>query len=426
MATVDVSPSGFDAGAPVLDSPAVVLIINVVPQGFDAGAPDLAHVDLLILYQLWPFRPEIPTQETLEWLTDMLPSYTGEQRIALRPAPRQTFAYSFKLKPPALAKAKAFAQRRIGTPLSIPVWIEQQDVGPIDSADTTIACDTTWGDWRIGVGVMIWSDYETFTTAIITDVADDLLTLLGPVGMSFSRAVIAPIRSALAIEGIQARRDTTYADASGKFQSLDNVFLEGDAGYPTYLGLDVLDESPKLIADINETIVRASEYVDNGFGPVIAEHLTTYPDFGQSLGFHEFRGARLWRRRVWLHSLMGKQKAFWLPSFNMDLALQATIGATDTVITVKSVGPASFYGGRQIAIFLKNGTKFFRQINSAATAGANDNLTISSALGQSVAVADIGVLCFMSKVRLNADAVTLDHQFEDASTVSVPVTEVPA
>ncbi|TGS78073.1 hypothetical protein EN818_31410, partial [Mesorhizobium sp. M3A.F.Ca.ET.175.01.1.1] len=104
----------------------------------------MASPDLLILYQLWPFRPEIPAQETLEWFTDILSSRTGEQRIALRSAPRQIFAYSFRLKPPMLGKAKAFAQRRIGAPLSIPVWIEQQDVGDIGSADTTIACDTTW------------------------------------------------------------------------------------------------------------------------------------------------------------------------------------------------------------------------------------------------------------------------------------------
>jgi hypothetical protein len=426
MATVDVSPDGFAAGAPVLGSPAIVLIVNVVPNTLVSGAPDLISVDILILYQLWPFRPQIPAQETLEWLTDMLASRTGEQRIALRSAPRQLLAYSFRTLPAMLGWAKAFAQRRAGAPLSIPIWIEQQVVGNIGSADTTIACDTTWGDWRVGVGVMIWEDWDNHVIAIVTAVSDTQLTLLGAVGQDFTRPTIAPIRSALATEGFQVRRDTTYQDVSAKFQSLDNIFLDGDAGYPQYQGLDVLDETPKLIADISESIVRAAEYVDNGFGPIAVETLLTYADFGQMLGFHEYRGARLWRRRVWLHSLMGKQKPFWLPSFNMDLALQATIGASDTVITVKSIGPASVYGGKQIAFFLKDGTTFFRQIDDIANAGDDDDLTISSSLGQSVTAADIGVLCFMTKVRLNADSVNIEHQFDDASTVSVAVTEVPA
>jgi hypothetical protein len=426
MATVDVSPSGFDAGAPVLDSPDIKMIVNIVPSGFDAGVPALEAVHITILYQLWPFRPELPAQETLEWLTDMLASRTGEQRIALRSAPRQMFAYSFRMLPAMLGWAKAFAQRRAGAPLSIPAWVEQQVVGDIGSADTTIACDTTWGDWREGVGIMIWEDWDNNAITFVDAVADDQITLLGPLGRDFTRPTIAPIRTALATEGFQIRRDTTYADVSGKFQSQDNVFLDGDAGYPTYLDLDVLTESPKLIADISESIVRAAEYVDNGFGPVAVETLLTYSDFGQTLGFHETRGARLWRRRLWLHSLMGKQKAFWLPSFNMDLQLQADIGSADTVITVTSVGPPSFYAGKQIAFFLKDGTTLFAQINSAAADGANDDLTLAAALGQDVAIADIGVLCFMSKVRLNADTVTFDHQFEDASTVSVAVTEVPA
>lgn len=402
MAIVDVSPDGIDAGAPVLDSP-----------------------DMLVLYQLWPFRP-MTAQESLEWLTDMLASRTGEQRIALRSAPRQIIGYSFRTLPAMLGWAKAFAQRRAGAPLSIPIWIEQQVVGNISSADTTIACDTTWGDWRVGVGVMIWDDWNNNVIAIVTAVSDTQLTLSSAVGQDFTQPTIAPIRTALATEGFQVTRNTTYSDLTAKFQSLDNVFLDGDAGYPQYQSLDVLTEAPKLIADIAESIVRAAEYVDNGFGPIAVETLLTYADFGQTLSFHETRGARLWHRRLWLHSLMGKQKAFWLPSFNMDLELQATIGASDTVITVKSIGPASVYGGKQIAFLLKDGTMFFRQIDDVANVGDNDDLTISSSLGQSVAAADIGVLCFMTKVRLNADSVTIDHQFEDASTVSVAVTEVPA
>lgn len=426
MATVDVSPDGFAAGAPVLDSPAIVLIVNAIPGDFVTGSPDLDSAALLVLYQLWPFRPLLPAQESLEWFTDVLGSRTGEQRIALRSAPRQMFSYSFRVLPAALSWAKAFAQRRAGAPLSIPAWIEQQVVGDIAAADTTIACDTTWGDWREGVGIMIWDDWDNNAITFVSAVADNQITLLGPLGQDFTRPTIAPIRSALATGGFQIRRDTTYADVSAKFQSIDNVFIGGDAGYPTYLGLDVLTENPKLIADISESIVWAAEYVDNGFGPVAVETLFNYADFGQTLGFHEDRGARLWRRRAWLHSLMGKQKAFWLPSFNMDLALQATVGASDTVITVKSIGPISVYGGKQIAFFLKDGTTIFRQIDDVENAGANDDLTISSSLGQSVAPADIGVLCFMTKVRLNADQVTFDHQFEDASTVSVAVTEVPA
>ncbi|MBZ9659768.1 hypothetical protein LB523_12000 [Mesorhizobium sp. ESP-6-4] len=426
MATVDTAPDGFDAGVPVLGTPALVLIHATVPDSLASGTPDLGLPVIIILYEVWPFRPLLPIQETLEWLTDVLPSRTGEQRIALRSSARQMFAFGSRLTDAQFAKARTLAIRRAHSPIGVPAWVEETTTAAVTAGDTTIAIDTTAGDWRVNEGIVIYQDSDTYETALVTAVAVDQLTLLGPVAGTYTRPSILPMRNALAIEGYQVRRDKAFTDVSAKLQVFDNVTLAGDAGYPQYQSLDVVTEKPALIADVSESIVRAAEYVDNGFGPIAVETLLNYADFGQTISFHENRGSDLWRRRCWIHSLNGKQKAFWLPTFNQDLLLQSTIGSAATVVTVKSIGHVGYYAGKHVMILLNDGTRFFRAINSASKSGGNDLLTISSAIGQSVAVADIALFCFISKVRLNSDVVTIDHQFELASSVSIPVTEVPA
>ncbi|RLP22270.1 hypothetical protein [Mesorhizobium sp. YM1C-6-2] len=428
MATVNVTSADLTLAAHIV--PAVKTALDYLLHPADLVMDEIEFTDpnYVILREPWPFRPLLPVTETIETLTDILSARTGEQRIALRKAPRQFFSYAVRTTPARFSRAKDYARRRAGTPVGVPVWIEGISLaGDVGAADTTIAIDTTRGDWRVDGGVLIWESPERYARCRISAIADDMLTLLGPVGGDFIRPTILPLRSALPYEGFQVLRDTTYQDISAKFQVIDNIWLDEDAGYDQYEDLDVISETPKLVSDIAESIVRAAEYVDNGFGPIVVETVRDYVDFGQTLSFHEWRGAALWRRRCWIHSLNGKQKPFWLPSFNADLSLQATIGAAATTITVASISPdVDSYAGQHVMILLTNGTKFYREILGAAPAGFNDVLTISSALGQSVAAADVALFCFMSKVRLSADSVEIRHEFDDASIVSIPVIETPA
>ncbi len=427
MPTVNVAPASLTLGAPVLPTINVALDYLLHPDDLVLQPVEFEDPNILILREPWAYRPLLPVNETVETRTEILSSRTGEQRIAMRSAPRQFFSYGVRLTGARFGRAKNYAQRRAGTVIGVPVWIDGVTLaGDVASADTTIAIDTTRGDWRVDGGVMIWESPEHYVLCRIAAVADALLTLLGSVGDDFTKPTIIPLRSAIPYEGFQVIRDTTYQDVTAKFQVVDNILLDEDAGYDQYEGLDVISETPKLVSDIAESIIRPAEYFDNGFGPIAIEPERDYVDYGQTISFHEYRGAQLWRRRCWIHSLNGKQKPFWLPSFNADLSLQATIGASDTTVAVASIGTEASYSNRRVMILLKNGTKFYREIMGAANAGANDVLTISSSLGQSVAAADMALFCFLSKVRLSTDSVEFSHQFDDASVVSIPVIETPA
>ena len=54
---------------------------------------------------LWPFPAAQEIMEVLEWRTDVLTSRAGEQRIALRPHPREIVTFRHRLDALGMARA---------------------------------------------------------------------------------------------------------------------------------------------------------------------------------------------------------------------------------------------------------------------------------------------------------------------------------
>ncbi|MEI9410705.1 hypothetical protein [Mesorhizobium salmacidum] len=431
MATVALSTGNLDAGTPDLPSLHFGLIHHLSTGNLNADEPDLGSPAMVLLYEPWPFRPLVGASDTLETLSEVMQSFTEEQRLALRKAPRQNPRYSVRLDPAQFSRAKDFAERRAATRICVPIWWEgirlAADLAP---ADIEILIDTTAGDWRAGSRLIVWESEDHYALALIEAVENDKVTLVAPIGATFVTPTIIPVRVARPAEGFSMSRGKLVVDVTARFRVEDNIRLEGDAGYPQYQSLDVLTEPTARVSDLSETIIQAAEYEDNGFGPVEIERQRNYVDFGQSISFLEQGPAAIWRRRLWVHARNGKQKAFWLPSFNSDLKLLAPIGAADTVVTVKRVGLLAGYLGRHVMIELKDGTRYFRQIIAAERDGADDEITLSSSLGEDVGSAQILWFSFLSKVRLDADAVTFNFPASGRgpllSTLSIPVTEVPS
>lgn len=374
---------------------------------------------------LWPFRPLLGCQEQLSWLTEVMGSRTGEQRLALRSAPRQSFEYTFRLNWEQISRARVLARQNGASTLYVPVWPDHtQYVGTLTSLATTIAIDTTGGDYRIGGFVLAWESDEVYAVAEIAGVTDTLITLVGSLGTTVVNPSIVPIRTALITDGASISRGKVLSNLGMNFLVVDNedlgVFWVSD--YPTYGGgIEVITEKPVVMGDIAENITRAAEYIDNGFGPVVAETTKNYADFGQTMVFHDERPA-LRRRRIWLHSLRGKQKSFWLPTFNRDFLIQATTSGSTAL--VKSIAPTGFYLSKHVMIQLKDGTFLFREIvNASSAGGGNDTLTFSGSIG-TITAAEVEFFCWLALSRLDSDTVTIDHRYELCSVVSIPVTEI--
>lgn len=404
-------------GSPVIDATYVF--------DFGAEAPTLEVVGRRVL--VWPFIPQTTHREVLEWKTDITPSFNTEQRLALRTAPRQFFNYTCYLTQHELSKAKAIATQWAHRVYGVPVWAELTRLGQVSPGVTFLAFDTSNADYRDNDVILLWESNEHQVAVEITTVESGGLNLKIPLEVSFDVAYVMPLRFARAPEGISfTRGGNTQTSADCRFQVTLNKDLGASIGYPTHRGKDVVTDRTIVVGDISERIFRAVDTFDNGSGAVDIDVSSNKLDFHQVLTISTKTRAERWRARQWVHRMRGKQKTFWLVSWNRDLEVVVDFTSTATGLIVKSINYELLYGVKDIMIQLKNGARIFKRILSGtANTDGTENINFDSAVGVTSTATDVDFISFMSHVRFDTDAIDISHMYNGQVEISIPVVEVP-
>ncbi|AME18052.1 virion structural protein [Pseudomonas phage AAT-1] len=404
-------------GAPVINA--------LYTFNFPGDSPTLTVTGRRVV--VWPFVPQTEHRETLEWFTDILPSFGAEQRIALRTAPRQSFNHEFQLDEYQYSRAKAIATQWAHRVYGLPVWSELTRLGPVPMGTTELMFDTSNADYRSDDIVIVWESDEHFVAAECTDVLADRVVLKLPLEQSYQNAYVAPLRFARTFEGMQFRRRAhDVVTASATFQVTANKDLGASVGLPQYRGKDVLTDRTILVGDLVERISRSIDEFDNGSGPIAVDIKNGWVNYARAITFDTLDRAARWSARKWVHSRRGRQKAFWLPSWNPDLVILDDVGPTGASLTVRPIGYPLYYGIKDVMIELNDGTRIFsRVLGAAVDVNGNEELSLEAPVGTGFAAADVALACFMSHVRFNSDRVEISHSYAGRATASVPVTETP-
>ena len=376
---------------------------------------------------VWPFLPQTKHRERLEWKTDIIPSFNNEQRLALRPAPRQSFGYEYQLTERQFSRAKAISTQWAQRVYGMPVWSEMTFVGAISSGVTEVLFDTSNADYRDNDIFLIWESDENFEAVESLDVLADRIQLKLALPNAYTNAYVAPIRYARTLQGMDyTRSDTDIIRARSNFLVTENVDLGAGIGYDQYRGADVIPERTVLVRDIQEKISRGIDIFDNGSGPIQVEVQRNWVNSTTMISFDTLTRAERWQARQWIHSRRGKQKSFWLPSWNRDLNLTADATSSNSSIICSPIGYALYYDTTDILIKLLDGTKLYNRVLSATTdLDGNEVLTLENQLGADVNVAEVDFICFMGHVRFNTDRVEISHDYAGRAIMPIAVIETP-
>lgn len=209
--------------------------------------------------------------------------------------------------------------------------------------------------------------------------------------------------------------------APGDTDTLLSSLRKAFTGLPIYLGRDVLIDASVLRQPLRDTIGQTIEMIDNGFGPVVIEPTRAYLQRRSTITFSDYGAARRWSRRRWLHSLRGRQRSFWLPTWGRELVLQADIEASDDFLIADPTFDLPTWINRHIMIDLPTGG-IFRQITAASFDALGHRLTIT-APGVDVPIGT--PVHVLTKMRLDTDRIELEHSATrtgmSATMIEVPV-----
>jgi len=378
---------------------------------------------------VFAFCPKLKIQESLEWLTDIIMPNDGigsEQRISVRPIPRQGFSYLVPLiteKEQSRFEAAIFgSQKRY---FGLPIWTERViHTATITAADLTITVDTTNADFRDDSNAIIWKSITEYEAVKVTTVAAGLLSLESPVvGTYTGTKFIMPLRIAQ-VNTVVAKSNPTAntMTATIVFSVKDNILQTGYVPAVTYDTLPVLTAGSKQLGISAKSSDSDSDSFiqDYDSGDFDYYSDSEFNLNNQGWEFVNETKATCWDFRLFLHSLYGQRGTFWVPTYKKDLNLALAIGAADTSFQIENIKLAenmTFNSLRtHLAFIFPSGTVYYKEITGITEVDENiEIVSIDSALGIGVAIGDC-MISFMDLCRRTSDTVTIDWFFFDKNS----------
>lgn len=396
-------------GAPTIDS--------TISWLFDSESPTLHLTGNRVT--AFTFRADWSDgiTESLDWSTDILTSESGvEQRSALYLTPRRGFKCSFIIH----AKERQLFNNMMSWSAknwAIPVWpYIQISKQVLNKGDDFISCTTQDMDFLENGLALLWRDPFTYEIVEITTITSNGLNLRRPLLNTWSRGTrIYPLRIAYFKNTPQLARKTDNLQTTNiEFQLAQTSPFEAVPPATSYLNYPVFELRPEESEDLTAEYSRLLVTLDNKMALPLITDTSGFSFLVQSYEWQALGRADRAKFKSLLYYLNGRQKAIWIPSHGDDLTVVARIAATEPMITINECGYSRYALGdtdkQHIAIYLTNGTVFYRKItNATALTDGTEQLTLDSALGQQVEAKQVMRVCFMRLCRLNSDQVEIDH-----------------
>lgn len=376
---------------------------------------------------VWPYIPEYNHTESWQWATNIIPSFRKEQRIALRIAPRQTLNYRFVINEEEFSKLRAMATQWAHRVYGVPVWSEcvwLNDGVPLGANE--IRFPTANADFRPNSVIGLWQSNGYAEAIEVTEVLADRVILKQPMDKAFGPCYVAPMRFARTMQGAKMTRSHNHnIIVDAEFTSTENTFIGADDS-PIYRGAPLLLERPATISANNESIMRDIVTLENGTGVVHVDVNSNWVDIARSIAFTKGTRQEVFKLKQWIHSRIGKQRAFWLPSWNTDLVLAELITQLSNTIVVKPISYPLYYTVKDAIIFLTDGSFIpFRIFSGSTMENGMELLTCDTAFDRTILTEEVAYICFMDFVRFDSDTITMNHGSGTNANVSIPVRIAP-
>lgn len=369
--------------------------------------------------------------EVLEWLTDVMRSRGKEQRIALRQVPRRVWNLNHLFSQPEYSAARGLL--RAETSFQVPDWTQSvRDLTVASTGTVTLYFDTEGYDFNASASAILWNSPSSFEVVLVDAVTDGSVTISG-VTATRSNSRLLPLLVAQAPEGLTVSRPAgRWSSGSVAMNLVTDVVVSAEE-YPQYRDHDVLTVCPVVgNGQLEEGVIWPQDVVDNATSITAYVRRRSVPDESFMVRWHVFTKPALAALRQWLYSRMGRQRSFWASTFANDFEVAATIGASDTSITVFAPAGVSNLGRTEFDIDVRSaaGVSYYRQVSdvqaSAPISGrATLQLDLTASLGISLTPAAVRRISYFRHARFSADRIELLHRAGAGCAVAVPCLEVP-
>ena len=388
---------------------------------------------------IYPHNWKDPVTETLEWKTSVVTTYDGtESRAALIDTARRSFEYSMYLKKEIVQKMDNSAFGWQNKVFMIPIHTYFSQLTQAASiGDTTIYLDTVDKGFSVNGYASLYNESTgSFESVTVTGKTDTSLTLLSPLTANWSKYATIFVAAAAYIEGNMpiTWQTNNFAEGHVRFQLMpadSYSFTPSVAASNLYRNEEVLTREPDWASGIEWDMSYESGIIDSGITTVFRyethkrpkrtmQHSWLLKGLSDIRQFREF----LYRRR-------GMAVSFWMPSWKNDfrsvdrsyLSGNTQFEFHDDNYILMSAGKVE---RQHIQIELNNGAVHRAKIASyTETSPGIISITLNVGFPFNFSSTDIKRASWLSRHRLDSDAVQIEWVHARLAKVTIPIASVP-
>lgn len=380
-------------------------------------------------------RPELPFNEDLEFATIVNRAKSGkEQRIRLRNTPRQILNYLyFTDEGVEQSLIENLLYGNAGGVFGVPVWQEEMRI----SADAALGATAVTvesnanRDIRLeGLVLVVGANgSEVFEVSALPDTATIEFTNVTGFAYTIGDSVY-PLRLCATSGEVSISRERLGGSRINvAFRSVENDIDIRNADFlGTYNSRSIVSGFNLAAGAVDQTAVRTLTVLDSILGQVFQESAEPNAVFRGVLTLFAQGIAAIWSLRRLLHSIGGRQVAFYLPTNTNTFALTSSLISGENEMNIRNVKFAQFGQARlprkTIRVTFNTGdASLIREIASATEVDAeNETIELTENWPDTYLVSEVARIEIVELVRLNEDTVTLQWQPSGNSVkVTVPV-----
>lgn len=196
----------------------------------------------------------------------------------------------------------------------------------------------------------------------------------------------------------------------------------------TYAGFEVLTEEPSR-QPRDDAFNREQNWMDTQTGDIGIDAKEKAPKPVRPFLWIAYSRAEVAALLAFMDARVGRLVPFWCPTWDADLLPTADIGASDSSITIESMGytPHMFpqRARRHLAITARDGTWRYRKVLSAVDNGnGTETIGLDAPLGVSIPKS-AALVCFMPLYRMNGDDYELFWHTAATAECKLQMVEIP-
>lgn len=197
--------------------------------------------------------------------------------------------------------------------------------------------------------------------------------------------------------------------------------------FSTYLTYNVLHTFPDWTKEPEFELIQTPLSLRNPIGVDYKYTEEDYVKYKATNKYSPTTKAEISEFNDLFDELKGRWGMLWLPSWGTDFVLSQAIGAADTILQGADVSFSTNYGvapaqtGRYVFIYKNTSQWWCRKV----TAATDSSLTIDSAIGVALALADVKYVSILYFARFDIDEIEWEYITPDVAECELSFIELP-